>query len=417
MTETTTIAGTFFVGINGRAELFQFNIQNRAFIDAGDLDDKVSARDNGLFDLYVQGGTGRDILEFGPGADTIYGDNPGQGIDGEVVVNNPSRDRDAILGGGNNDTIFGQGGDDVVNAENGNDFVHGGLGNDFLMGGTGDDVVHGSLGNDRLFGGSAPQTLVPTLVLELLWNGRGNGPITPGPGGAPLPFIIASKAPDQPAVLTGTGVDELFGGDGNDLIAGQDGADLIDGGAGSDTAEYTTSSAAVKINLNAAVQVGGDAAGDRFVSVEGAWGSNFNDTLTGNALANILSGLGGWDVITPGGGIDSLNGGGGNDTFVYNTAPSAANRDVITDFSNVPGNNDIFHLDNAVMPGLGAAGQLAAAKFFVGTAAHDADDRIVYNKTTGVLSYDSNGNLGGGAVQLTILTTKPTLTFADFLVI
>ena len=69
------------------------------------------------------------------------------------------------------------------------------------------------------------------------------------------------------------------------------------------------------------------------------------------------------------------------------------------------------------MPALGAAGQLAAAKFFVGAAAHDADDRIVYNKTTGVLSYDSNGNLGGGAVQLAILTTKPTLTFADFLVI
>jgi hypothetical protein len=106
MTETATAAGTFFIGIAGRLELFQFNIQNRAFVDAGDQDDKVSARDNGLFDLYVQGGTGRDILEMGPGADTIYGDNPGQGIDGDPA--NGNRDRDAILGGGNNDTIFGQ---------------------------------------------------------------------------------------------------------------------------------------------------------------------------------------------------------------------------------------------------------------------------------------------------------------------
>jgi Ca2+-binding RTX toxin-like protein len=285
------------------------------------------------------------------------------------------------------------------------------------MGGTGNDIVHGSLGNDRLFGGSAPQTLVPQLILELFWNGRTNTPITPGPGGAPLPFPIASKAPDQPAVTTGTGIDQLHGGDGNDIIAGQDGADLIDGGAGSDTAEYTTSSAAVKINLNAAVQAGGDAAGDRFVGIEGAWGSNFNDTLTGNAVGNILSGLSGADIITPGAGVDLLNGGLGNDIFIYNTAPSASSRDKITDFSNVAGNNDRFHLDNAVMPALGAPGQLAAAKFFVGAAAHDADDRIVYNKATGVLSYDSNGNLGGGAVQLAILTTKPTLTAADFLVI
>lgn len=70
------------------------------------------------------------------------------------------------------------------------------------------------------------------------------------------------------------------------------------------------------------------------------------------------------------------------------------------------------------MPQLGGVGVLVAAKFFAGAAAHDADDRIVYNKATGVLSYDSNGNLAGGSVQLaTLTTTKPTLTFADFIVI
>ena len=36
---------------------------------------------------------------------------------------------------------------------------------------------------------------------------------------------------------------------------------------------------------------------------------------------------------------------------------------------------------------------------------------------TGALFYDSNGNLAGGSVQLATLTTKPALTFADFIVI
>jgi serralysin len=411
MTVTTT---TFVIGVSGRDELFQSNSFGRAIIDASDGDDKVSARTNGPFDLVVYGGVGRDILEMGSGADTIYGDDPSQGINGDPNFVPANFQRDAILGGGNNDTIFGQTGDDIVNGENGDDFVHGGFGNDFLMGGTGNDEVHGSFGNDRLFGGSAPETLIPGLTLDLFWNGLTNQQIN----GDGTPFTISSKATAQPGVLTGTGVDELYGGDGNDIIAGQDGADLIDGGAGVDTAEYTTSTAAVRINLNAVAQVGGDATGDRLVGIESAWGSSFNDALTGNGLANTFLGSGGHDVLAGGAGIDVLNGGVGNDVFIFNAALSPANRDVITDFSNIPGsNNDIFQLENAVMPGLGAAGLLAAARFFAGAAAHDADDRIVYNKTTGALFYDSNGNAAGGAVQLATLTTKPTLTIADFQVI
>ncbi|MEQ1715238.1 MAG: hypothetical protein ABL907_04515 [Hyphomicrobium sp.] len=50
--------------------------------------------------------------------------------------------------------------------------------------------------------------------------------------------------------------------------------------------------------------------------------------------------------------------------------------------------------------------------------AHDADDRIIYNTASGVLTYDSNGNAAGGTIaQFALLTTKPALTSADFLVI
>ena len=59
--------------------------------------------------------------------------------------------------------------------------------------------------------------------------------------------------------------------------------------------------------------------------------------------------------------------------------------------------------------------QLAANEFFVGTAAHDADDRIIYNASTGALIYDSNGNVAGGAVQFATLESLPTLSHTSFL--
>ncbi len=94
---------------------------------------------------------------------------------------------------------------------------------------------------------------------------------------------------------------------------------------------------------------------------------------------------------------------------------SASNRDTISDY-NVAA--DTIRLENSVFQALGAAvGTLAANKFFVGAAAHDADDRIVYNSATGALFYDSNGNAAGGVLQFANLAKGLALTNADFVVI
>ena len=42
---------------------------------------------------------------------------------------------------------------------------------------------------------------------------------------------------------------------------------------------------------------------------------------------------------------------------------------------------------------------------------------IIYNSATGELTYNSNGNAAGGAFKFATLTTKPTITNADFVVI
>jgi serralysin len=59
---------------------------------------------------------------------------------------------------------------------------------------------------------------------------------------------------------------------------------------------------------------------------------------------------------------------------------------------------------------------MASSAFYIGTAAHDANDRIIYNKATGDLFYDSNGNAAGGSVRFADLSTGLSLTQLDFLI-
>ena len=138
----------------------------------------------------------------------------------------------------------------------------------------------------------------------------------------------------------------------------------------------------------------------------------------------IVAGAGGNDKLSGGAGNDHLFGGLGKDTltggannvfFVFDTAPNGStNRDIVTDFSHV---DDTFQLDNAVFTVLGANGALKPAFFFVGSGAHDANDHIIYNHATGVLTYDANGNAAGGLQQIALLTNKPVLAANDFAVI
>jgi Ca2+-binding RTX toxin-like protein len=150
---------------------------------------------------------------------------------------------------------------------------------------------------------------------------------------------------------------------------------------------------------------------------ERLYGNAGANQLNGGAGNDVLAGGAGNDTLIGGPGVDTLGGGPGNDYFVFNAPLASAGRDVITDFANASGNNDTVRLENAVMPALGGPAALNPAYFFAGAAAHDSNDRVVYNRATGALDYDSNGNAAGGVTHIALITNKPVLTASDFAVV
>ena len=90
--------------------------------------------------------------------------------------------------------------------------------------------------------------------------------------------------------LIGSNFADVLTGDNNDnYLRGRGAGDTLDGGGGSDTADYFNGPA-VRADLSNPATNTGDAAGDTYISIENLRGSNFNDTLVGNAGNNRLDG-------------------------------------------------------------------------------------------------------------------------------
>lgn len=86
--------------------------------------------------------------------------------------------------------------------------------------------------------------------------------------------------------------------------------------------------------------------------------------------------------------------------------------DIIRDFS---ARDDTIRLHLKAFPSL--AGILTVDAFHNGVAAHDADDRIIYDETSGALFYDADGSGAGAAVMFAGLRHHPAITAADFFVV
>jgi Ca2+-binding RTX toxin-like protein len=210
------------------------------------------------------------------------------------------------------------------------------LGN-LMRRGVGQNTLNGMGGNDMLYGDQNS---------DQVYGGTGNDVVSGGGG--------------QDRVFGGSGNDNVQGGSGNDRVYGDAGRDTVSGGSGNDFVE------------------GGS--GDDRLS-----GSSGQDRLYGGEGRDLLSGSSGHDWLSGGAGQDTLHGGAGRDRFVFDTQLSESrNVDEIQDFT---ASEDRVVLEDVVFTALGkgtAKGAMLAAELFVtGTAAQDAQDRIIYGRQTG----------------------------------
>jgi Ca2+-binding RTX toxin-like protein len=196
-----------------------------------------------------------------------------------------------------------------------------------------------------------------------------------------------------------SGSDTLRGLGGNDVLDGGSGNDALYGGAGNDTFRVDSNRDLVRekpgegkdtVVASATFSLASTAAVAEVEVLRTADGSGKEKIdLTGNAVAQSITGNAGDNVLNGRGGIDTLAGGAGRDTFLFTALPDAKkNVGKVADFSHA---YDTFKLENGVFAGL-KAGKLDADAFHLGTKAADKEDRIVYDKAHGDLSFDRDGS-------------------------
>jgi Ca2+-binding RTX toxin-like protein len=185
---------------------------------------------------------------------------------------------------------LGDGDDKLWNVTSTGINAQGGSGLDTLVGGSGNDTLLGEGENDQLLGGVGDDILIGGSGEDLLEGGGNN--------------------------------DHLDGGIGSDTLRGGAGDDTLDGGAGDtagsiDHVQYLDAPCGVTVNLAVAIaQVTRCGGVDTIRNIEGAYGSSWDDRLTGNDAKNYLHGQNGWDTILGGGGNDELYGEEGDDRLL-----------------------------------------------------------------------------------------------------
>ncbi|MCR5879488.1 calcium-binding protein [Phenylobacterium sp. J367] len=297
----------------------------------------------------VGGGLGSDTFVsveelFGSEhGDTLRGDGAANYIDGQEGADSlvGRAGDDVLLGEDGDDTLDGGAGDDEIRGEDGADTaVFSGARADYLISANSDGSIivtdqraNSPDGTDTLwqveflkfsdltltasdvggalFGGSGPDTLQGGANADTISGLGGDDVLSGGSGGDRL---VGGDGFD---ILRGqAGDDTLLGEDGPDLLAGGAGNDLLDGGAGLNRASFNSASAGVNVSLLLQGQAQAAEGSDTLINIRHLTGSNFNDTLVGDANANWLWGTGGSDSLVGGDGNDLLSVGNGAHTLV-----------------------------------------------------------------------------------------------------
>jgi len=261
-------------------------------------------------DALLDGGAGADVLQLGANFDdsdpaqvnlietvnltatglTVLMDDQTEGL----AINGFASGASTIVGGLGADTIIGGAGADSLTGGAGVDSVDGGAGNDtVVVSTTADD------GTDTLVGGANTDTLRVTGALTFSGSVSGFEAVSLAEAAV---LVIASAELADNAIVTVTGTN----------------------GGVTESVTFNGTALADNINLSTITSVT-DA-----VLVVNAGAQN--DTIVGSNFGDSLNGEAGLDTITGGQGNDTMSGGAGADTFIF-VADAVAETDTITDWS------------------------------------------------------------------------------------
>ena len=243
----------------------------------------------------IRGGEGADTLDGQSGEDTVVYSGSNAAVDVDLSASEGSRasgghaEGDRLSGFSH---VVGSAHADLIAGDTGDNRIEGGAGGDWLAGDTGRDVL--------LYEGSDAGVYV-NLHTDSLTGGHATGDTVSG-----FEDVVGSDHADT-----------LVGDAAGNVIEGGKGADSLDGGGGIDTLDYGASDAGVRVNLETRAVSGGHAQGDSIARFEHVIGSDYSDTLYGDAGPNTLGGGVGSDLLVGGAGADSLSGGWGWDHVYY----------------------------------------------------------------------------------------------------
>lgn len=447
------------VQIVGRGTLIKHDILS-GFENAvgSSFDDRIigNAQANelsgGAGDDILTGGRGADRLNGGAGSDTADYSDATNGLRLTLTGRGSGGDRyvsiENLAGSGFNDHLTGNGAANVLTGQGGNDRIAGGGGDDTLLGdfayqgdapprpgmGTGyatlgPDAVNNSIAaafdiSNNFSLTSDPDIFDSTSILHTTVNATGNGK-----GGYYSVDLAAGT------VIT-IDIDHIADPNVHDswvrlLNSNGDIVAQNDDGGGDPGSNSTRDSSTVFV-----VQETGT-----YYILEGSWsettpgdgwteavpdGSTYELNVSvefppepaqpGIAGSDTLDGGRGSDLLDGGLSADTLTGGTGEDMFRFSTELGNGNIDWIKDFKVI---DDTILLDNLIFKSVGGDGALSLGAFYKSAAgaAHDADDRIIYDTDSGALSYDADGAGDGAAIKFAQVSKNLSLSASDFIII
>lgn len=346
----------------------------------------------------LNGNTGADTLIGGAGDDTYVVDNTldiatellNEGIDtvqssitytlGVNVENLLLTGTTAINGTGNalNNTLTGNAAINTLTGGAGDDLLDGKAGADKMLGGLGNDSYVVDIATDAITENlnEGTDTVASSVTLTLGTNVEnltlmGTAAIN-GTGNTLNNVLIGNSAINT--LSGGIGADTMIGGAGNDIYVVDNALDVVTEilNEGIDRVQssvtYTLAANVENLTLTGTAAINGT-------------GNTLNNTLIGNSAANTLNG---------GAGNDTLTGGAGIDHFQFNTALGASNVDTLTDFVSGTDKIDLSKTIFTAFSAVTVGSSLTAAEI---------GNHLLYNATTGVLSYDADGPAGVGVVM------------------